>query len=200
EEMGKKWSSPMYVFFKPDASILEVNGRRAHIFHCANTGCKRTVRRYLDTSDATSTGNLRKHIIECWSQEALNAAKACQTLKATRPCFEQYRRSGDIYVAFGLRRNSSQLDIHKYRYLRYVCSVAIVRWVTHNMRPFNIVEDDGFHELMKTGQLEYKLPSAMTVGHDVCCVFSGTREHIRKMLKEFDGNLDFATDAWTSPN
>ncbi|EPS97348.1 hypothetical protein FOMPIDRAFT_1018384 [Fomitopsis schrenkii] len=60
--------------------------------------------------------------------------------------------------------------------------------------------DDGFHELMKTGQLEYKLPSAMTVGHDVCCVFSGTREHIRKMLKEFDGNLDFATDAWTSPN
>jgi len=51
------------------------------------------------------------------------------------------------------------------------------------MRPFSIVEDDGFKMLMKTGRPDYYLPSRRTVARDVIQVFKKTREHIGKMLQ-----------------
>ncbi|KAH9981719.1 hypothetical protein BJV74DRAFT_879180 [Russula compacta] len=43
--------------------------------------------------------------------------------------------------------------------------------------------------LMKTGRLEYYIPSVSTVSRNV-----------RLMLQEYDGDISFATDAWMSPN
>jgi hypothetical protein len=80
-----------------------------------------------------------------------------------------------------------------------------------------IVDDPGFHRLMKTGRPQYKIPSGRTVARDVHVVFRRVKERITKMLKvriffflilliihllwkEYDGRLSFATDAWTSPN
>ena len=68
------------------------------------------------------------------------------------------------------------------------------------MRPFKIVEDHGFHKLMKTGHPGYYIPSKVTVSRDVKNVFAKCRQRIAKMLQEYDGKLSFATDAWTSPN
>jgi len=79
-------------------------------------------------------------------------------------------------------------------------SAEIVKWVAKSMRPFNIVEDNGFKILMKTGRPEYYIPSRCTVARDVNHVFTKTRARIAKMLQEFEGALSFATDAWTSPN
>ena len=70
---------------------------------------------------------------------------------------------------------------------------------------------------MKTGHPAYYLPLPLTVSCDVQMVFSWTWKWIAKMLrvrkascqkrrkltinnKEYDGALNFATDAWTSPN
>lgn len=53
---------------------------------------------------------------------------------------------------------------------------------------------------MKTGRPEYYIPSPSTVSRDVKLVFARTRQRIAKMLQEHDGQLSFATDAWTSPN
>ena len=53
---------------------------------------------------------------------------------------------------------------------------------------------------MKTGRPEYYLPSAATVSRDVKHVFARCHTCIAKMLREYEGNLHFATDAWTSPN
>jgi len=70
---------------------------------------------------------------------------------------------------------------------------------------------------MKTGCPEYLIPSPETVSHDVKDVFMWVRKHIAKMLqvrdlnivisetclkpsKEHEGDLNFATNAWTSPN
>jgi hypothetical protein len=47
---------------------------------------------------------------------------------------------------------------------------------------------------------EYYIPSPVTVSRDVKMVFANTRKRIAKMLQEHDGALNFATDAWTSPN
>jgi hypothetical protein len=92
----------------------------------------------------------------------------------------------------------------------------IVRWVSENTRPFSIVSDRGFKNLMKTGRPDYYLPSPSTVSRDVRVVFARSRQRIAALLRvsdiisegilidipwqKHDGKLHFATDAWTSPN
>jgi coproporphyrinogen III oxidase len=68
------------------------------------------------------------------------------------------------------------------------------------MHPFKIVKDHGFQTLIKTGRPDYYIPSSKTISHDVKKVFVQCRQRIAKMLQEHDGVLNFATDAWTSPN
>ncbi|KIK35617.1 hypothetical protein CY34DRAFT_95779, partial [Suillus luteus UH-Slu-Lm8-n1] len=61
-------------------------------------------------------------------------------------------------------------------------------WVSESLRSFEIVKDRGFISLMKTGQPEYYIPTPKTVARDVRLVF------------DYTGKLNFATDAWTLPN
>ena len=56
------------------------------------------------------------------------------------------------------------------------------------MRPFSIVEDQGFKTLMKTGRPDYYIPSRVTVARDVKYVFKKTRERITKMLQVWNLN------------
>ncbi|KAF9230693.1 hypothetical protein BU15DRAFT_56970, partial [Melanogaster broomeanus] len=70
----KDWNSPIYAFYEPVPTIEYENGRRCHVFKCTARGCKHRVRRYLDKSDATSTGNMRKHVKSCWGEAALETA------------------------------------------------------------------------------------------------------------------------------
>jgi hypothetical protein len=70
----KEWTSPVYAFFDPTPRIIEINGRRAHVFTCGARGCKTTIRRYLDKKDARSTGNMRKHVKSCWGESMMSAA------------------------------------------------------------------------------------------------------------------------------
>jgi len=51
------------------------------------------------------------------------------------------------------------------------------------MRSMKIVDDPGFHRLMKTGRPQYKIPSARTVARDVHVVFRRVKERITKMLR-----------------
>ena len=53
---------------------------------------------------------------------------------------------------------------------------------------------------MKTGRPEYHIPSEHTVSHDVKQAFVHARKHIVNILQKYDGQLNFATDAWTLPN
>ena len=84
------------------------------------------------------------------------------------------------------------------------------------MRSFRIVEDPAFHQLMKTGRPQTRILLSRTVARDVHVVFKRVKERIAKMLQvnfqailseitltvsqEYDGRLNFATDAWSSPN
>lgn len=96
-------------------------------------------------------------------------------------------------------------------------SCEIVKWVAQSMRPFSIVEDEGFKTLMKTGRPNHYIPKRRTVARDVRYVFKKTKKRIAKILRvsvilpkndidltqtyqEHQGALSFATDAWTSPN
>ena len=44
------------------------------------------------------------------------------------------------------------------------------------------------------------IPSPTTVLRDVRLVFAKMRERIAGMLREYDGKINFGTDAWTLPN
>ena len=59
-----------------------------------------------------------------------------------------------------------------------------------------IVDDPGFHRLMKTGCPHYRLPKAKTVAWDVHQVFFRVKDRVAKMLKvsTFDLGIDLGKD------
>jgi hypothetical protein len=67
-----EFHSPIYGLFK-HARVVEVDNRPAHEFKCHRRTCTAKVRCYLDTKDAGSTGNLRKHAKACWGEAVVKA-------------------------------------------------------------------------------------------------------------------------------
>ena len=53
---------------------------------------------------------------------------------------------------------------------------------------------------MKTGRPDYHIPSEHTFSRDVKQAFVHARKCVAKMLQEYEGLLNYATDTWTSPN
>jgi len=106
ERLVKEWNSPIYVFFKHTPSIETIKGRRVHVFECNAKSCMgkgngRMVRRYLDTGDAKSTGNLRKHARGCWGEEAVAAADNTKNVWAAREALGKAKLvDGSIMAAF----------------------------------------------------------------------------------------------------
>jgi hypothetical protein len=75
------------------------------VFECAATNCKgrtgRDVRRFLDTSDAKSTGNMRKHAKICWGAETVAAADATKSLVGAREVLAKAKlKDGSITAEF----------------------------------------------------------------------------------------------------
>ena len=87
---------------------MTVDGRRVHEFECTASHCKghgknpRIVRRYLDTSDRNSTGNLRKHARLCWGNDILRSADDCGDMDSAREGLDKARKlkDGSITAAF----------------------------------------------------------------------------------------------------
>jgi len=103
----KHWKTPIYAFFRPSPAIDYINSRRAHVFECAAKVCKgqgrngRNIRRYLNTADATSTSNLRRHATACWGAETVTAAGRVTDVHAARAVLSKVKlRDGSITAAF----------------------------------------------------------------------------------------------------
>ncbi|KAF8997611.1 hypothetical protein BDQ17DRAFT_1508548 [Cyathus striatus] len=148
-----EWTSPIYAFFHPVPNIGCENGQPYHEFKCFAKSCmKKPIRRYLDTKDTGSTGNMHKHAQSCWGDDNVKLAM-------------EMKNTDDARGALSLLN-----------------SAKIVRWVAKSSHPFSIVNNCRFKVLMKTGQPEYYLPSPNTVSHDVREVFARTRHLIAKLL------------------
>jgi len=206
--MSKKWTSPVYVFFKPTPEIKYKDGRRSHVFECAAGSCKgkntRYVSRFLDKGDANSTGNLLRHARTCWGTDVVAAATATKDIHTARDVLAKTKlHDGSILAEFqraGKGKVSYRHTQHTKAEARCVPLIQfslptflspfvphfraeIVRWVSESKRPFKIVEDRGFQSLMKTGRPGYSLPSPSTVSRDVKQVFKCVRKRIAKMLR-----------------
>lgn len=57
-----------------------------------------------------------------------------------------------------------------------------MRWVAESLRPFSIVEDRGYRNLMKTGRPEHYVPSRSVLSRDVHTVFVNVRRKIKEWL------------------
>jgi hypothetical protein len=101
ERLSKDWKSPIYAFYKPIPEVTNVKGRRCHEFVCMARGCKYRSRRYIDTKDKSSTGNLIKHARSCWGDEAWSAANSCKNAAEARETVtKSIMKSGSITASF----------------------------------------------------------------------------------------------------
>lgn len=74
-EMGRTWTSYIYGFFNKEAAFNTENGRPYVEFTCLAKICRakggRGVRRFLDTKDRGSTGNMKRHAERCFGIETV---------------------------------------------------------------------------------------------------------------------------------
>ncbi len=126
--LQKDWDAPIYVFFKPLPTIQYIRNRKAHVFECAASQClcrTRSIRRFLDTSDAKSTSNLRRHAKSCWGGEAIEAADGTRDVKAAHAALNNLKATNrSITAAF--QRVAKGRAIYSHRQhtkteARYVC-------------------------------------------------------------------------------
>src|SRR6202453_5486108 len=92
--MSKKWDAPVYVFFKPSACVEYVEGRKAHVFECEATHCRcksKYVRRFLYTSDTSSTSNLHRHAKICWGDVVVGAADTTGNIETARKALSKQK-------------------------------------------------------------------------------------------------------------
>ena len=103
--MSKKWTSPVYAFFKPTPQIEYKDGRCAHVFECGTGRCRgrnsRYVYRFLDKGDANSTSNLLCHARICWGDAEVKAATATSDVEAARKVLAKTKlEDGSILAKF----------------------------------------------------------------------------------------------------
>ncbi|PBK68152.1 hypothetical protein ARMSODRAFT_988749 [Armillaria solidipes] len=196
----KKWSASAYAFFHPIPAIEYCHRRKCHVFSCAAKGCKQSIARYLDTTDKESMGNMHKHIRSCWGSDVLDMADNVENLENARKIVKAHHNNGMITSMFQHLKGKGAVTYSHHAHTKSETCTEIVRWVSESLHPFNIMKDCGFTCLMKTGWPMYYLSHPTMVSHDVKTVFAKTCQHIAKLLQEYDGELNFATDAWTSPN
>ncbi|KAI0070512.1 hypothetical protein K474DRAFT_1608564, partial [Panus rudis PR-1116 ss-1] len=174
--LSKSWTSTVYSFYKADVSIIEKDGRRGHVFACYNKGCKTKITRWLNTKDSRSTSNLARHAKKCWGADAVAVAQdSGASIKTAREGVERLARNGTITDAFqrtGKGKVSYSTTAHTKTETR----------------------------MMKTGRPSHYIPHPKTVSRDVKNVFVNVRQRIANLLKDFDGDLSFDCDCWSSPN
>jgi hypothetical protein len=164
---------------------------------CAAKAClhkSRGVRRFLDKGDARSTSNMQKHAKKCWGNGIITSAdKANNADDVRRTTVKGVLNPQSITAAFE-RKGKGKVTYSHRQHTKTESRAKIVRWVAESKRPFSIVEDRGFQSLMKTGRPEYYIPCATTVFRDVKKVFVNVHRRMAKMLQEYEGKLNFATD------
>jgi len=182
--LKKTWTSCIYVFFHSEPKIEKVGRWWSHVFRCRGKGCKVTIRWFLDKGDASSTGNMRKHVKTCsgWGDAALTAADSAANADEVRTkIVGGILKNGSITEAFE-RKGKGKRTYPNRPLTRSEIKAEIVRWVCVHVRPFDVVSDEEFHFLMKSGRPDMYIPSPSTVSRDVRLVFTKTRQRIARML------------------
>lgn len=118
ENRLKKLNSPIYAFFHLPPETKYEGGRSKEVFECAAKPCVcrggKYVTRYLDTKDAQSTSNLRRHAKTCWGAESVEMA--CLTkdkVEAHEKVVKKIMRNGSLPAMFEFEGKGKKLYSHQ---------------------------------------------------------------------------------------
>src|SRR5713226_5730610 len=179
--MKARWTLVVQTFFKPTTNINYNDWCKMDEFTCLQKHCHQKIVRYLDTKDAQSTGNMRRHVKKCWGEGVLTVAESAKDAnKAHSRIIHGFLKTGKITEMFERKAKATYSTI---QHTKSETRAEIVRWVAESLRPFAIVKDRGFHSLMKTGRPDYYIPSPSTIAHDVKAVFAHVCNRISKILR-----------------
>ena len=163
------------------------DGQQIHTFKCLATHCrgKGIVHGNLETADATSTSNLRKHAILCWGKEAVDAATNTKSLRDAREVLGKSKgilRDGSLAIEFE-RAGKNKLTFTMRPPTKMESRADHVRWMAESKRPFHLVGDPGYQRVMKNGRPAHYIPSRNTISRDVRTVFTASRNRIARLLQ-----------------
>ncbi|RDX42154.1 hypothetical protein OH76DRAFT_1363202, partial [Lentinus brumalis] len=148
------------------------------------------VRRFLDTQDAASSGNLFKHARQCWGGKAISQAKELgDATRVHATLVTNILKTGAITEYFAPAKKGAVV------YSNRPYTKLEIRY-----RPFAVATDPVLLRLMKSGRPLFFVPSPRMISRDVKIVFAGRRHRMSAMLLAYPGPLHFGTDAWMSPN
>jgi hypothetical protein len=62
-------------------------------------------------------------------------------------------------------------------------SAHLVKWITENNRPINIINDRELRDLLTAGRPSIQLPSTFTISRDIFASFEKCRNRVAKLLQ-----------------
>src|SRR5260221_5320485 len=152
-----------------------------HKFTCLQKHCHQKIVRYLDTKDAQSTGNMRRHVKKCWGKGVLTAAESAKDAnEAHSRIIHGFLKTGKFMEMFEQKAKATYSTI---QHTKSETRAEIVRCVAESLQPFAIVKDRGVRSLMKTGRPDYYIPSPSTIARDVKAIFARVCNRISKILR-----------------
>ena len=173
-QLKKDWTSAVYVFFHSKLKIEYMGHYMSHIFKCQGKGCKTTICQFLDTKDVKSIGNMHKHVIacSCWGKMVLVAADdAANEDEVHTKIVDGILKNGSITEAFE-RKGKGKRTYLNWPLTHAKIKAKIIKWVCIFIWPFDVVSDEPFHYLMKSGWPNMYVPSPLTASQDVWLVFT----------------------------
>ena len=173
ECLQRDWRSKIYAFFNSEVKIKYPDGRNCHEFTCSAKYCKGKGKNPV--TSIPKTGHQRKVFGHMPStagvQKSWRIRRRPRILHQQgmhlrrRTCgMDQLRLYLNEWAKERLHTHidpTPRMRLGAFVYLN-TCdtwltsdSCEIVKWVAQSMRPFSIVEDEGFKMLMKTGRLNH---------------------------------------------
>ncbi|KAG2071640.1 hypothetical protein BDR04DRAFT_1075395 [Suillus decipiens] len=187
--LKKTWRSAVYTFFKLDAVAVQYHdGRLVHFFPCGARKCKLSaggVRRFQDSKDKSSTTNLRHHANGCWGKEVVDRAfSGGKVVQASRSVFSAFARKGQQLVHHTYRMNTSDevrsvniFGPYQHMTLLTRFRANLVRWITENNRPVNIINDRALRDLLLCPRRVHRFLQRPGLAFDSSCKHLGRRKN-----------------------
>jgi len=115
---------------------------------------------------------MHKHAKRCWGAEIITSANNAKNVNNVCDTTIKGILDPQTITATFEQQGKDKVTFSHRQHTKTESRAEIVRWVAESKRPFNIVSDRGFQNLMKTGRPEYYIPSPATVSRDVKKVFA----------------------------
>ena len=110
--MMKAWNTPVYAFYHPIPTIGYEKKCHYHEFSCFKKSCSKTICRFLDTGDSSSTGNMHRHSKKCWGEDIVTLAMNTSNADEAREVFTN-SKDGSIAEAFKVKGKAKVTYSHQ---------------------------------------------------------------------------------------